>query len=157
LAKGEQEMINYYKIDELGIFDRFEDAKDFYLLNLSNENGTLAETAVNYLLADQYLNASNLWCESYQVKFDSLQIFAKQNRDEYMFLMLDLIKSGIADFNAIADKDADAKVLYNRIANIMGGIYSDYSIVSELYRITEVCKNEGLIVDLELSRETNER
>lgn len=150
-------MNKFNQIDELGVFTNHECASNFYLLNIKNELEEPAVTAVNYLLAEQYDYAADLWFQDYSVKFNVLSDLANQNANLALSLMLDLIEDGVADLNSIKDMNLDDKVMYNRIINIMGGIYCDNSLISELHRIIEVCKQEGLIVDSETVEYYNER
>lgn len=137
--------MNYYQIDTFSILDNLEQATNFYLLDIECDSNDIQQIQTNYLLVIKVENAYIYRYENLFTKLDVLSSYALTQNDQALRSMIELIRTGRIDFTKINDKDIDNKVLYNRLVNLAGGMYNDFSLSQEVKRIISNCITQGII------------
>jgi len=137
--------MNYYQIDTFSILDNDEQATNFYLLDLECDSKDIQQLQTNFLLAIKMDDSFNYRYEDLNTKLKALASYANTQKDSALHSMIELIRTGRPNFAMINDNDIDNKVLYNRLVNLAGGIYNDFSLSQELKRIISNCITQGII------------
>lgn len=139
--------MNYYQIDSYSVFDNLEQATNFYLLDLECDSNDIQQLQTNYLLAIKINDSFRYRYEDLNTKLKALSSYANAQNDSALHLMIELIRTGKPNFEIINDKEIDNKVLYNRLINLAGGMYNDFSLSQELKRIISNCITQGIIIE----------
>ena len=139
--------MNYYQIDSFSVFDNLEQATNFYLLDVECDSKDIQQLQTNYLLAIKINDSFNYRYEDLNTKLKALNSLANTQNDSALHSMIELIQTGRSNFSKINDKDLDNKVLYNRLVNLAGGIYNDFSLSQELKRIISNCIAQEIIIE----------
>lgn len=139
--------MNYYQIDTYSILDNLEQATNFYLLDLECDSNDVQQLQTNFLLAIKIDDSFNYRYEDLNTKLKVLASYANSQNDSALHSMIELIRTGRPNFAVINDKEIDNKVLYNRLVNLAGGMYNDFSLSQELKRIISNCITQGIILE----------
>lgn len=137
--------MNYYQIDSYSVFDNLEQATNFYLLDLECDSNDIQQLQTNYLLAIKIDDSFNYRYEDLNTKLKALASYANTQNDAALHSMIELIRTGRPNFAMINDNEIDNKVLYNRLVNLAGGMYNDFSLSQELKRVISNCITQGII------------
>lgn len=138
--------MNYYQIDTFSILDNVDQATNFYLLDIECDSKDVQQLQTNYLLAIKINDSFNYRYEDLNTKLKALASYANTQNDSALHSMIELIRIGKPNFEIINDKEIDNKVLYNRLINLAGGMYNDFSLSQELKRIISNCITQGIIL-----------
>lgn len=139
--------MNYYQIDTFSILDNLEQATNFYLLDVECDSKDIQQLQTNYLLAIKINDSFRYRYEDLNTKLKALSSYANTQNDTALLSMIELIRTGQPNFAMINDKDIDNKVLYNRLVNLAGGMYNDFSLSQDLKRIISNCITQGIILE----------
>lgn len=139
--------MNYYQIDTFSILDNVNQATNFYLLDLECDSYDIQQLQTNFLLAIKIDDSFNYRYEDLNTKLKALTSYANAQNDSALHSMIELIRTGKPNFEIINDKEIDNKVLYNRLINLAGGMYNDFSLSQELKRIISNCITQGIILE----------
>ena len=139
--------MNYYQIDSFSVFDNLEQATNFYLLDLECDSKDIQQFQTNFLLAIKIEDSFNYRYEDLNTKLKALASYANTQNDSALHSMIELIRTERPNFAMINDKEIDNKVLYNRLVNLAGGMYNDFSLSQELKRIISNCITQGIILE----------
>lgn len=139
--------MNYYQIDSFSVFDNLEQATNFYLLDLECDSKDIQQLQTNFLLAIKMDDSFNYRYEDLNTKLKALASYANTQNDSALHSMIELIRTGRPNFAMIKDKEIDNKVIYNRLVNLVGGMYNDFSLSQELKRIISNCITQGIILE----------
>ena len=139
--------MNYYQIDSFSVFDNLEQATNFYLLDLECDSKDIQQFQTNFLLAIKIVDSFNYRYEDLNTKLKALASYANTQNDSALHSMIELIRTERPNFAMINDKEIDNKVLYNRLVNLAGGMYNDFSLSQELKRIISNCITQGIILE----------
>lgn len=139
--------MEYWMIDDHGIFEYLSELQNFYFLNKKNTSNDLQIMQLDYLLVKKLNNPLDFINATIYEKYDALSTYANQSRDYNVFVMLELIREQLFKYQSITEEDRENKLLMNRLANIAGGELIDLSIVREIRRIIFLCLKEKIIFD----------
>lgn len=139
--------MNYYHIDTFSILDNVDQATNLYLLDVECDSKDIQQLQTNYLLAIKINDSFSYRYEDLNTKLKALSSYANTQNDTALHLMIELIRTGQPNFAMINDKEIDNKVLYNRLVNLAGGMYNDFSLSQELKRIISNCITQGIILE----------
>lgn len=139
--------MEYWMIDDHGIFEYLSELQNFYFLNKQNTDKDLQIMQLDYLLIKKLNNPLDLVNRTIYEKYDALSTYANQSRDYNVFVMLELIREQLFKYQSISEEDREDKLLLNRLANIAAGELIDFSILREIRRIIFLCLKENIIFD----------